>query len=209
MRLVFDALDDDQQPRVLGQHRVAGAGGGGRPVASLVAAAPAGLAVRLVVQVDPDHGRVVGVPAGQQLPVGDPVGFGDRSVYQSGDWALESGRCRSRMTESPWARARADDPVHQLQRRSTRPVRDWPGRRSPVVAAACRHSLENGSRTVLKPNDAIWASPSSRPICHSPCGAQFGVSIPNQATALITYGRPSAVLIVAPSVCSQPTPPDA
>lgn len=62
---------------------------------------------------------------------------------------------------------------------------------------------------MLNPKDLIWASPSSRPICHSPCGAQLGVSIPNQATALITYGRPSAVMMVAPSVCSQPEPPDA
>jgi hypothetical protein len=35
----------------------------------------------------------------------------------------------------------------------------------------------------------------------------LGVSIPNQATALITCGRPSAVRIVAPSVCSQPALP--
>jgi hypothetical protein len=69
---VLHPLDDHQQPRILFQDGVSGSGGGRRPVSSRVTAAPARLAVRLVVEVDADDGVVPGVPRGEHPPVGDP-----------------------------------------------------------------------------------------------------------------------------------------
>ncbi len=57
-----------------------------------------------------------------------------------------------------------------------------------LVCFAARHSFENGRRRVVKPIAAMLVSPSSSEIDHRPCGAQFEVSMPNQATALIVYG---------------------
>ncbi len=62
-----------------GEDGVAGAFGGETPVVG-AAAAPAGSVgggvVRLVAEVHAEDGGVVGVAAGEHLPVGDPGGFG-------------------------------------------------------------------------------------------------------------------------------------
>lgn len=73
-----------------------------------------------------------------------------------------------------------------------------------VVVEAARHSFENGSRMVVKPIAAMRWRPSSSGIVHSPCGAQFAVSIPNHETARIVAGSPVDVTMREPSVCSHP-----
>ncbi len=125
------------------------------------------------------------------------------AVYQSSLCAPESGRWRSRITDNPCALARAM--TVSRRRKGVRPTR--PGLASALIEVVCvaaRHSFEKGSRTVVKPIAAIFARPSSSEIVHSPWGAQFDVSMPNQATALIVYGVPLEVTMVEPRVDSQP-----
>ena len=73
-----DTLDEDQQIGIDAQDCVAGPLGRTCPVGG--AAAAPGAVVGLVVQVHPDHRRVVLVPRGQRLPVGDPGVLGVLAV---------------------------------------------------------------------------------------------------------------------------------
>src|SRR5262249_56498987 len=70
--VVLDPLDEDQPVRVGLEYGVAGPLGGQPPVGGQVAVAPAGYAVRLIVQIGADDRRVAGVALRLLYPVFDP-----------------------------------------------------------------------------------------------------------------------------------------
>ena len=93
VRLVLDALHEDQPIRVRLEHRVTRALGGGPPVRSRVAVTPGGRSVRLVVEVRADHGWVAAVAAGEHHPVVDPALLADlvripQLGLRRGGWAM-------------------------------------------------------------------------------------------------------------------------
>ena len=71
----FDALDDDQPVRGLGQHGIAATLGRAAPIVGATGA-PGGLAMRLVLEVGADHVRRVGVARGQLAPGRHPIVLG-------------------------------------------------------------------------------------------------------------------------------------
>jgi len=96
-----------------------------------------------------------------------------------------------------------DDGVHHLQRglilqRRVKRVVDTRDRLRGQALVRVRQP------EALKPKEAISAMPSSRLICHSPWGAQFGVSIPNQLVARMTWSEFLESRIRDPFVCSHP-----
>ncbi|CAD5997285.1 protein of unknown function [Agreia sp. COWG] len=120
-------------------------------------------------------------------------------MYQSSDWADESGRCLSRITASPWELAAAT--TLSMSCSGVRLARSgfFVESMDDVVDCA-RHWFEKGSLMVLNPMEAIDAIPSSSEIDHRPCGAQLDVSIPNQETDLMMTGVPLLSMIEEPSV---------
>ncbi len=162
----------------------------------------------LVVQVDADDRGLVLVAARQHLPVVDPPLLAvlrgvPELTLRGGIGAMPVEDHREAV-----GLGAGDDGVHQLERSE----RDQSRLTAALIefdAFAVRHSFEKGRRIALNPMPAIAARPSSSEIDHSPCGAQFEVSIPNHAAALIVNGAPAAVTIVDPLVESQPGSVDA
>ena len=65
----FDSFNNDQPVGVGGEYGVSSLFRRQAPVGCQIAVSPCGRAVRFVVQVGADHGRVVGIAGCQQFPV--------------------------------------------------------------------------------------------------------------------------------------------